>query len=193
MSVTHKNHSLKGILSFIVIALLLSGGIRLGSMSIAYASGTPDNSTDISTEEAEQCITDDATKELMELLQTRDAAISERENEQNERQDILDQAAAEIQANLIKLEEAEAQLSKTIEQVSGASSGDIEQLTAVYQSMKPKDAAQLFEQMTPKFAAGFLAGMPPAAAAGILSGLSTDKAYAVSVVLAGRNATAPKE
>ena len=160
MSVTHKNHSLKGILSFIVIALLLSGGIRLGSMSIAYASGTPDNSANISTEEAEQCITDDATKELMELLQTRDAAISERENEQNERQDILDQAAAEIQANLIKLEEAEAQLSKTIEQVSGASSGDIEQLTAVYQSMKPKDAAQLFEQMTPKFAAGFLAGMP---------------------------------
>jgi flagellar motility protein MotE (MotC chaperone) len=46
--------------------------------------------------------------------------------------------------------------------------------------------------MAPDFAAGFLAQMRPDAAAAVLSGLDPNKAYTISVVLAGRNALAPK-
>jgi flagellar motility protein MotE (MotC chaperone) len=46
--------------------------------------------------------------------------------------------------------------------------------------------------MDPDFAAGFLGRMRPAAAAGIMAGLSPQKAYTISVLLAGRNAQAPK-
>ena len=74
----------------------------------------------------------------------------------------------------------------------GAAEKDIQNLTAVYQAMKPKDAAALFETMSPEFAAGFLGRMPPEAAAAILSGMSSEAAYGVSVIVAGRNAEVPK-
>ncbi|MEZ5673973.1 MAG: hypothetical protein R3D81_01625 [Thalassovita sp.] len=74
-----------------------------------------------------------------------------------------------------------------------AAERDIGTLVAVYENMKPKDAAPLFEEMDPNFAAGFLSRMKPEAAAGIMAGLSPNVAYTISVVLAGRNAEAPKE
>jgi flagellar motility protein MotE (MotC chaperone) len=75
----------------------------------------------------------------------------------------------------------------------GAAEGDLARLTAVYESMKPKDAAPLFEKMAPEFAAGFLGRMRPEAAGAILSGLPPDMAYSISAILAGRNATAPTD
>jgi flagellar motility protein MotE (MotC chaperone) len=59
--------------------------------------------------------------------------------------------------------------------------------------MKPKEAAEIFETMDVSFAAGFLNRMRPDAAAGILSNVETTTAYAISVVMAGRNAGAPVE
>jgi flagellar motility protein MotE (MotC chaperone) len=58
--------------------------------------------------------------------------------------------------------------------------------------MKPKDAAALFEEMDPGFAAGFLGRMRAVAAASVMAGLSPQTAYSVSVIMAGRNANAPK-
>jgi flagellar motility protein MotE (MotC chaperone) len=58
--------------------------------------------------------------------------------------------------------------------------------------MKPKDAAALFETMEPEFAAGFIARMLPDSAAKVMSGLDPKVAYTISVILAGRNASAPK-
>jgi hypothetical protein len=52
--------------------------------------------------------------------------------------------------------------------------------------------AALFQTMSPEFAAGFLGRMQPTSAADILTGLKPDKAYEVSVLLAGRNALVPK-
>jgi flagellar motility protein MotE (MotC chaperone) len=66
-------------------------------------------------------------------------------------------------------------------------------LTAVYETMKPKDAAALFEAMQPEFAAGFLGRMRPEAAGAILAGMSPEAAYAASLLLAGRNAAVPRD
>ena len=87
----------------------------------------------------------------------------------------------------------EAKLRATLAVADGAAEADVERLTAVYQAMKPKDAAALFETMSPDFAAGFLGRMAPESAAAILSGMSAEAAYGISVIVAGRNAKAPKE
>ena len=58
--------------------------------------------------------------------------------------------------------------------------------------MKPSEAAALFQKMDPDFAAGFLGRMAPKSAASILSGLDAEKAYAISVHLAGRNVETSK-
>jgi flagellar motility protein MotE (MotC chaperone) len=87
----------------------------------------------------------------------------------------------------------EARLRETLALADGAAEADIERLTAVYQAMKPKDAAALFEAMSPEFASGFLGRMAPESAAAILSGMSAEAAYGISVIVAGRNAGAPTE
>jgi len=190
MASKRKNTAIRGVLAFIITMLVLSGTLRLGAVGFAVASNAPDPAPPLNED---TCVTDTETQELMALLKSREERIKDVEKTQADRQAKLAQAEAAILDNLARVEEAEARLSKTIQNVDGASSEDIDQLTAVYQSMKPKDAAQLFEQMTPDFASGFLGKMSPAAAAGILSGLSSEKAYAISVVLAGRNANAPKQ
>ena len=57
----------------------------------------------------------------------------------------------------------------------------------MYRQMKPKQAAQIFDQMPPSFAAGFLGEMAPESAALIMANMDAERAYAVSLLLAGRN------
>ena len=94
---------------------------------------------------------------------------------------------------MVALEMAEESLVSTMARASTASENDLTRLTAVYENMKPKEASALFEEMDPEFAAGFLGRMRPDAAASIMTGLNSGKAYAISVILAGRNANAPSE
>ncbi|NHX27768.1 hypothetical protein HA397_27890, partial [Escherichia coli] len=85
---------------------------------------------------------------------------------------------------------AEDSLRATLTLAETAAESDLARLTAVYENMKPKDAAGLFEQMSPDFAAGFMGMMRPDAAAQIMAALDPATAYSISVVLAGRNARA---
>ncbi len=125
-------------------------------------------------------------------LQEREALLAERERAVADRQKALDVATAEIDRKLVALEQAEADLSATLALADTAAEDDLARLTTVYENMKPKEAARMFEQMAPEFAAGFLGRMKPVAAANVMAGLSPTSAYAISVLLAGRNALVPK-
>ena len=103
---------------------------------------------------------------------------------------LADEAITQRMAEMQTLED---KLRATVALADGAAEADIERLIAVYQAMKPKDAAALFETMAPEFAAGFLGRMQPEAAGAILSGMSSEAAYGISVIVAGRNANAPTE
>jgi len=129
---------------------------------------------------------------LLEALSKRQAQVKAQEDAVSERLAALNLADHAISQRLAELQAAEDDLKKTLTLADGASEKDLAQLTAVYEAMKPADAAALFQTMSPEFAAVFLARMQPAAAADILTGLKPDKAYEVSVLLAGRNALAPK-
>ncbi len=125
-------------------------------------------------------------------LDAREAALAERTSAEErrlaERQAQLAQAKDELQAMMAEVEAAEARLDAAIARASGAAEDDLARLTSVYESMKPKDAAALFETMEPAFAAGFLGRMRAEAAAEVMSGMSPERAYAVSAIIAGRNA-----
>jgi flagellar motility protein MotE (MotC chaperone) len=94
---------------------------------------------------------------------------------------------AEFDAAQQELERAEADFKKRYRTAETASEADILQLVAVYQAMKPKEAAKVFEAMSPEFASGFLREMPTDTAASILASLAPEFAYSVSVLMAGRN------
>ncbi|WP_373030229.1 MotE family protein [Sulfitobacter sp.] len=182
-------------LTIISIVFFISGAIRIGlHANDAFAQVNESHEQAInkpsSDDTASGSLPDERTRlnRLLKTLQERSVQLAEREKLQEDRQRELDEATARIEARLVEIADAEQQLRETLALSSTAAEDDLARLTAVYENMKPKDAAPLFEAMMPDFAAGFLARMRPDAAAKIMSGLKPEFSYSISVVLAGRNA-----
>lgn len=130
---------------------------------------------------------------LLIAIRERAAEIDQRELRVVEREKLLEVAEARIRAEIRRLEEAEKKLAATLAIADGASERDVAQLVAVYEAMKPKEAAAIFNGMEPRFAAGFLARMRADTAAGILAAMREDLAYAATAVMAGRHVNVPPQ
>jgi flagellar motility protein MotE (MotC chaperone) len=181
----------RGLLWMIALSLAGSALLRMGGEGgFAIANGLAAE-TDSAGERT--CTADEDVAVLLDLLQQREAKVSARESALADREQALAVAEAQVRKNLKALATAEAELERMIAVSSQAAEDDLTQLTTVYENMKPKQAAQVFAEMAPEFAAGFLSRMRSDAAAQILAGLTPEQAYAISVLLAGRNASAPRE
>lgn len=193
-----KRRSGRGALLILSVVFLMSAGARLmsgtGAAIAREISQLGAASSDISSDgKGGLCEPDSATATLLISLRRRETTIVEREMMLSQKMKALDLARTEFTQNLASLQQAEERLSATMAASSTAAQDDLDKLTAVYESMKPKDAAALFEQMSPDFAAGFLGRMRSDVAASVLAGLKPETAYTISVILAGRNANAPSE
>ncbi|MBM9596134.1 MotE family protein [Roseitranquillus sediminis] len=185
----------RGALTLIALLLAGSGVVRLGTGSgeAIAREFSAIGAAEAAVPEGAICKTDEDVKLVLEALGEREARIAEDDARVEARLAELAEAEAEMEATLAELVEAEEQLSATLAQAQTAAEDDLARLTTVYETMKPKDAAALFERMAPEFAAGFLGRMNPAAAAEVMTGLMPETAYTISVVMAGRNANAPKQ
>lgn len=175
--------------TLVLLALLLgaSGALRMGSIvGAALANAEPDTAAT-----AVSCPLPPIA--LAEALAAREAEVAVLEAAMADRKAALALAEAAITKRMAELVAAEARLKATLALADGAAEDDLLRLTTVYETMKPKDAAALFATMAPDFAAGFLGRMRPEAAAAVLSGMSPAAAYSISVLIAGRNASAPTE
>lgn len=174
-----------GVLPVLSALLLASAVLRLlGHPEIAQAFA--------SAAAPAQCAPDSETAGLMSALQERARRISEQEGILADRARAQDLAQKTIEARLTELTQAEQKLASTVAFADTAAENDITRLVAVYENMKPREAAQIFQSMEPDFAAGFLARMRPESAAAVMASLDPKFAYSVSVVVAGRNAAAPR-
>lgn len=190
----------RGSVAIIAILLMTSAILRLASgTSVAFAQGA-DSTKAVSEERAHGPLVGatitagDRSKmsALLVALQAREEKVKAREVQMEMRSKALSVIDEEITKRLTALEQAEVELRGTLALANNAAENDLARLTSVYENMKPKDAAALFGAMEPDFAAGFLGRMRPDAAAAVLAGLSPDAAYSISVILASRNANAPK-
>jgi flagellar motility protein MotE (MotC chaperone) len=173
--------------------LAFSGALRLGDgIGIAIAEATtPDNDLDTQhSPPALNCPKPPAA--LAQALSEREQNVAAQETALQDRLAALALADQAIDVRMKSLAAAEDRLNETLARADGASEADLTRLTEVYQAMKPKDAAALFATMAPEFAAGFLGRMRAEVSAAILSGMIPEDAYAISVILAGRNAKVPK-
>ena len=178
----------RGTLFIVAMLFAMSGALRLGS-GIGVALAQTDNAETAPEAEAALCASPSA---LSAALGLREDRLAVQEAALQDRLAALALADAAISDRMVAMQALEDELKATLALADGAAEADIDRLTAVYQAMKPKDAAALFETMSPEFAAGFLGRMPPESAAAILSGMSAEAAYGVSVIVAGRNAGVPK-
>lgn len=156
------------------LALAREIGAVVSSASAAPPAGAP-------AEEADAA-------DLLAALRAREARLAEAEAALAARERLLAVADEEVKRGLAEMEAAEADLRRLLAIADEASEQDLARLTAIYEAMKPAEAAALFAEMEPAFAAGFLGRMRSDAAGPILAGLPPGKAYALSVILAGRHA-----
>lgn len=187
--------------ALVVIAALLVGSavLRLAvgaGTALAQAGDSPPADPAAESETAQPpdaCRSDADMAPVLTALRDRESALQRQEAQARLRLQALAAADAEIQKKLDALREAETRLRDTIALAETASEDDINRLVAVYEAMKPKEAAVLFDAMEPSFSAGFLGRMRPEIAAPILAGMRTEAAYSVSAILAGRNAGVPRK
>lgn len=177
----------RGALVILALVLASSGALRLGSGIGAALANAPDQAA---PDAPLNCPAPPLA--LAEALSTREAQVKTHEAAVVDRMAALALADQAITKRMAELQKAEEDLKKTLAIADGAAENDLTQLTSVYEAMKPADAAKLFQTMAPEFAAGFLGRMRPEAAAAVLSGMTPEAAYSISVLIAGRNALAPK-
>ena len=124
---------------------------------------------------------------LISELRRQRAELEEREAAIAEREQILKTLKKQLSTRLDEISDARERLAKTAALVDDAAGKDVRRLAEMYQQMKPKQAGQIFNEMAPSFAAGFIGEMRPDAAALIMANMDAERAYAVSLLLAGRN------
>lgn len=188
-----KKASGRSALWIVAVLFLASGALRVGDHGLAIAKEL----TTLAGKETENtngettCETEADIAHVLKLLKSREAVLEKREADLEMRLEVLKAAESQIERNTQALIAAERELKSTMALADGAAENDLTQLTQVYESMKPKQAIPLFAQMDPQFAAGFLGRMRSEVAGQIMAGLDPQKAYAISVILAGRNSNVP--
>lgn len=130
---------------------------------------------------------------LLAAIRAREAALADEEARLADRRQTLNVAEAKLAEQLAAFETAQRALEDTLSMADKAAERDIERMTAVYESMKPADAARIFGRMDVTFAAGLLVRLQPQTAASILTGMEPDQAYALTLTVASRNSAVPTE
>ena len=187
MTTRHKNSG-RGVLVILAITLASAGALRFGA-AVGQALANPGTAADAAAPPL-NCPAPPVA--LAAALSGREAQVKASESALADRMAALALANDAINKRMAELQSAEDDLKRTLSIADGAAEKDLARLTAVYEAMRPADAAALFQTMAPEFAAGFLGRMHPEAAAAVLSGMKPEKAYSISVLIAGRNALAPK-
>lgn len=165
-----------------------SAVLRLGALDLAFAQ-------DLASPAIMASAQPDMTQTLQGAIQEIDRLrrdLAEREAILADRERAIGAAQALLEQRLADLEASEARLAALIATSDQAAESDLDRLTRVYETMPPAEVAAIFAQMQPSFAAGFLTRMSPAASANLMAAMTPQQAYAVSVVIATRNSSAPR-
>lgn len=177
-----------GLLVTLGLIFATSVAMRVGTLDLTLVStaeaSDPDDAPSVVGPTAPIRAALDEVNALRDRLASREAEIEDRER-------AVEAAQLLIEDRLAALEAAELRLQTLIQTSDSAAEADLARLTEVYQTMAPDQTAALFTQMDPSFAAGFLSRMTPAASGAIMAELDPAVAYAISVVIATRNAAAP--
>ncbi len=174
-------------MSTMVIALFFAA--LAFKLSIAFAEDSFEkNAKELYRDEIRQKAESARYDELIGSLETASEAIRKREIELASKEKLIQQQQLDLAQQIKDLEEAEVRLRSTLGIANKAFEADIAKLVGMYEKMNSVDSARLFEAMDPQLASGFISQMTPAASAEILSLMQTETAYAITAIIAGRNA-----
>ncbi|WP_245242906.1 hypothetical protein [Pararhodobacter sp. SW119] len=185
------------ILPTMAAIICVAGALRLASglgeaVALDAAAAAAPPATSIESQPAARPVSSAETADIVLSLTRREQALQAREEALDDRARNLAEAERRITEQIAALRAAEEALAATMARADRAAEDDIARLVQVYENMKPEEAARVFAEMEVQFAAGFLGRLRPEIAAPILAGLEPRQAYALSAMLAGRNALVPR-
>lgn len=166
-----------------------------GDEAIADVKPTMTNSqstkTDATPAPAPQTIEEEkvcVTSALADALLLEQLRLDEKGLEIAKREKALTALEAKLDEQLASIKETKDVVQTQLDRIGEIASSDLEHLISMYETMKPKKAAEIFNSMAPGFAAGFLRDMNSANAGLIMSEMDAKKSYEISLVIANRNA-----
>ncbi|WP_234455059.1 MotE family protein [Thermohalobaculum xanthum] len=180
----------RGALSVLAAGFMLSAMLRAGDVVAGLPALRDDgfgNAVASRGEGADEPRPEVDALALIAEVQRQAARLRERDAELDARARELEDAEVTLKTRLEQLEAMRRELEAEVAGVQDAAAADVRRLATVYETMKPKQAGRIFDEMEPSFAAGFLGELSAEQAAEILASMKPQRAYAISILLAGRN------
>ncbi len=148
----------------------------------ANAPSTPKPATPAAAEpekKTERCLTGALVASADEKL----ALLEKREQQVSERERLIEVSERRLNEQMARLEAVRKKVSETAGLAEQKMGKDRSKLIAIYEQMKPKEAAGIFNEMDTVVASELLRSMREQSSSGILAAMEPKKAYEVTIVM----------
>lgn len=123
---------------------------------------------------------------ILERLSDRRQQLDARSEELEMRENLLKAAEKRVEAKVTELKELEAKVKSALDQRDQNELKRFKSIVAMYEGMKPKDAARIFDRLDLKILVEVSTQMKPATMSAILAQMSPETAERLTVELAHR-------
>lgn len=123
--------------------------------------------------------------DLLQALAARRDQLDKREKELDQRETLLQAAEKRVNDKVAELEGVRGELLKLIEKRNQEDDAKLKSLVRIYESMKPKEAAQILQEWDADKLVELISRMKEAKVGPILASMSPEKAKTVTTLLAG--------
>lgn len=173
------------------IASLKAAGSYI-SFSSAAAEAQPVATTPAPSPAAAPAVRGSATSaRLLEQLDARGAELDQREIDLDTRENVLAAAELRLDASIRTLQQEKEALALARDSRARDQAGELGRLSDAYEKMKARDAAGVFEVLDNDILVPVAAGMRTQSLAAVLAEMAPEKARALTVALADRDAATP--
>jgi flagellar motility protein MotE (MotC chaperone) len=133
-----------------------------------------------------------AERAILERLQERRQEIEARGRELEIRDGLMKAAEMRLEARVAELKSMEARVTAAVQAKEDSDSVRFKSLVAMYENMKPKDAAKIFDRLDLAILVQVTSLINPRKMSDILGQMSSDAAERLTVELANRAASGDK-
>jgi flagellar motility protein MotE (MotC chaperone) len=128
---------------------------------------------------------------ILERLSDRRQQLDARSEELEMRENLLKAAEKRVEAKVAELKDLEAKIKVALDQRDQNEVKRFKGIVAMYEAMKPKDAARIFDRLDLKILVEVSTQMKPATMSAILAQMAPEAAERLTVELAQRASTQP--
>ena len=125
---------------------------------------------------------------ILERLQDRRQQLDERGRELEMRENLLKAAEKRVEARVAELKDLETRIKSAVDQRDQDELNRFKSIVAMYENMKPKEAARIFERLDLKILVDVASQINPRKMSEILAQMSPESAERLTVELASRAA-----